>query len=136
MGRHRKINFANPGSKFMGWPLWVLAFGAYGETVVAAYATGIDDALDECVDWIADHAPGLLADDEVAEEFGRILAEQVKNGANPEDEHVIEACQTEAEVDTTRAGNAGHYLNSWEWTILFEGADRDDLIDFARSRSC
>ncbi len=29
MGRHRKINFANPGSKSMGWPLWVLAFGAY-----------------------------------------------------------------------------------------------------------
>lgn len=131
----RKINFANPGSKYLGQPVWVLAFGAYGDTLVACYAKGIESALDECVDWIAENAPGLLADDAVAEEFRRILAEKVGSGANPEDERVIEACQESAEVDTTCAGNEGHYLNSWEWTIVIERATRDELIALARSRS-
>lgn len=96
---------------------FVLAFGAYGWTQVMVWANSLDDALDEAVDYIADHEPGLLADDAVAEEYERAIAEGKSEGE----------AQEEATVDTTCAGNNGHYLNSWEWTIVAEDPERDEL---------
>jgi hypothetical protein len=130
----RKIEIANPSGKDYGKP-WVLAFGAYGDTYVLAYADSLEDALDECVDWIESNAPGLLADESVHEEYRRILAERVAAGADPNDERVIESVQTEAEIDTTVAGNAGHYLHSWEWAIAMEDPSKEDLIAFVKGGS-
>lgn len=133
MGR-RDIKIANPSDRAWTRQRFVLAFGAYGDTFVMAYANSLDDALDECVDWIADNAPGLLADESVTEEYKRIHAERVAAGADPDDETVIEECQTEATVDTTCAGNAGNYLHSWEWTIVLENPTKAALIAFVQGQ--
>ena len=70
--RH-KIHNANSG---YSWPHnWIFAFGAYGDTYVRAWGTSLEDALEEAIDWLADHKPGLLADDHVADEYKRLIAE-------------------------------------------------------------
>lgn len=96
---------------------YVLAFGAYGWTRVLVYANHLDDALDEAIDWLADHAPGLLCDDEVSAEYDRLVA----SGVEPD------MAVAAAEVDTTLGGNAGHYLHSWEWSIVAEDPTRAQL---------
>lgn len=105
-------------SRHSGEHRFILAFGAYGDTMLLVYADHLDDALVECVDWIAENAPGLLADDEVHEEYNRLVSE----GASEED------AQEEASIDTTCAGNAGHYLNSWECTIVADENTRREVI--------
>lgn len=94
-------------------PSYVLWFGAYGWTRLHVYAPSLDDALDACVDWLADYAPGELADEYVHDEYKRLHAERVAAGADPDDEDVIQECQEEAESDTTQAGNAGNYVSEW-----------------------
>jgi hypothetical protein len=98
---------------------FVLWFGACAPTHLMVWGNGLDDALDEAVDWIAEHAPGLLADEAVQDEYKRLVAE----GKSEEE------AQTEATVDTTPAGNACHYLHSWEWGITFENPTRAQILD-------
>ena len=107
---------------------FILWFGAYGSARVLAYARHLEDALDECVDWIADNAPGLLCDDEVAEEYRRLEEEWREGhpGEEPDDD-MISKWQETAEEDTTIAGNCGHHLTSWEWGIVLDGADPKTL---------
>jgi len=125
---------------------YVLAFGAYGDTRLLVWANSLDDALDECVDWIADNAPGLLADDQVAEEYERLMSEgktctRCWNGAYGDDvgecldckgEGIIslteEEAHEEATIDTTCAGNCGNYILSHEWMILAEDPDRATML--------
>ncbi len=59
----------NPGDRDWTCHVYVLYFGAYGWTQLRVWANHLEDALDECIDWIVDNAPGLLADDQVAEEY-------------------------------------------------------------------
>ena len=98
---------------------YLLAFGAYGETRLLVWANSLDSALDECVDWLADNNPGILADDSVREEYERGIAEGMSE----------EASRARAEVDTTCAGNCGHYLSSWEWSVVFEDPTRAELLE-------
>lgn len=99
---------------------FILAFGAYGDTVLMAWANSLEDALDECVDWIAANAPELLADDQVREEYERLLTEE------PD---LTDDCRWErACEDTMCAGNSGHYLLSWEWGIVAEDPDRATVL--------
>lgn len=86
---------------------WLFRFGAYGWTTVLVLGGSLEDALDEAIDWLADNAPGLLADEQVKEEYDRLI------GVGKSHEEAAE----EAERDTTIGGNSGHYLNSWEWTV-------------------
>ena len=92
---------------------FVLWFGACGSTRLMVWANHLDDAFDVAVDWIVEHAPGLLCDDQVAEEYDRGIA------AGLSEEQAIE----QAEVDTSCGGNAGNYVASWEWGILAEDPD-------------
>lgn len=126
----RRVTMINPGSRGDYLHLFVLWFDAYGATRLHVYADNIEDALDECVDWIADHAPGLLADDAVFSEYTRLLEERKENGDDTSDESVQEACQVEAEVDTTIAGNSGHFLHSREWGIVFEDPTATQLYHY------
>ncbi len=118
----RKIVAVNSSDKDWTKHRFVLAFGAYGDTMLLAWANSLDDALDEAVDWIEDHAPGLLADEAVADEYKRLKAE------GKSDEEAME----EAEVDTTRAGNHGHYLHSWEWALVAEDPTREQMLELER----
>jgi len=116
----RDVIIVNPPDRSWTRHRYVLWFGAYGETRLMVWANSLDDALDEAVDWIVDHAPGLLADESVREEYNRLIAE-----GKSEDE-----AQEEAEVDTTTAGNCGNYLNSCEWGITLEDPTRKELDEF------
>lgn len=97
---------------------YVLCFGAYGWTRHMVWANSLDDALDECVDWIADHQPGLLMDDEVAVSYREAIAEGKGQS---------EAWE-EATVDMVCAGNAGHYIASWEWAVVAEDPTREEIL--------
>jgi len=116
----RAVTLVNPIARaFVDNKRYVLWFGAYGETRLMVWARSLESALDECVDWIADNAPGLLADDGVHEQYKRLVAEGVDE----------EKAQEEATVDTTCAGNNGHYLNSWEWGIVAENPTRAQVLE-------
>ena len=101
---------------------YILVFDAYASTRLLVYARHLEAALDECVDWIAEHEPGLLCDDAVADEYKRAIAEGCS------DEEAFE----EATIDTTCAGDAGHYLPSWEWGIALECATPRQIRDYVR----
>jgi hypothetical protein len=114
---HTMFTVVNPNDKHFTRNRYCLAFDAYGSHMLLVWANGIEDALDECIDWIADHAPGLLADEQVAHEYQRLIAE----GVSEED------ANTQSTIDITCAGNNGHYILSWEWTIVAENPDRKTL---------
>lgn len=86
---------------------YLFSFGAYGWTQCLVWANYLEDALDEAVDWIAEHAPGLLCDAQVREAYAEAMASGLS-----EDEAI-----EKAEIDMTRAGNEGHYIASWEWRV-------------------
>jgi hypothetical protein len=112
-----EITAINSSDKHFTSNRYILAFGAYGWTQLMVWANNLEDALDECVDWIAENAPGLLCDDEVAELYKEAIAE----GKSEEE------AREESEMDTTVAGNCGHYLHSWEWNIVAENPTRQEI---------
>lgn len=118
INRAEKGRYANPA--------WVLCFGAYGWTRLLVYASSLESALDECVDWIADNAPGLLCSDQVTEAFDSYMAE------NPEASE--EEGMEYAGVDMTCAGNAGDYIASWEWCVALENASPKQIADYVHGR--
>lgn len=113
------IIVVNPHDKNPSQTSFVLVFGAYGSTYLLGYGS-LDTVLDECVDWIAEHQPGILATKEVHEEFERLQGE----GMSEEDAWEISA------MDTVCAGNSGDYLNSWELSISLENPTKTELVEF------
>lgn len=101
------------------------------------WANGLGDALDEAVDWAADHAPGFLADEFVAESYREALDEcraecvECSSASEP-----CESCESHArdqsEVDTTCAGNEGHYIMSNDWHIVAEDPSRAEIEAMVR----
>lgn len=112
------VNIVNPSDHDWCRKRYLFAFGAYGWTRCLVWANSLDDALDEAVDWLVDNAPGLLCDDAVADEYRLARAEGLDE----------DAARERATLDTTCAGNAGNYLNSWEWSVL-ENPSRKDLVE-------
>ena len=117
-----------PKSRFL------LAFGAYGWTKLLVWADHLEDALDEAIDWIADNEPGLLCNDQVAEDYREALARLTEeNAALPEEERRSEEdleseAYDESTEDTTCGGNSGDYILSYEWCIMAEDPSREDLL--------
>lgn len=101
---------------------WVLGFGAYGNVVLLVWANHLEDALDECIDWIAENVKGFLCDDEVA----RVYNDEIAKGVDSD------TAWENATVDTTCGGNIGHWIHSWEWTILAENPDRKQLKEIIK----
>lgn len=100
-------------------PRWVLQLGS---EYLLVWARSLESALDECVDWAAEHAPGLLCDSEVAEECQRLEAD----GMSTERAYEL------ATVDTTCAGNCGNYIHSDDWSVVAEDPDRATLLELRR----
>ena len=117
------LTLVNPTDRNWTRFRYVFAFGATGSIHCLVWANSLNVALDVCVDWLAEHAPGLLADVEVKDEYERGLAEGLGEHAATE----------RAEIDTTMAGNEGHYLHSWEWTIVAQNPDRLELKSLIES---
>lgn len=123
------LTLINPSCKPYGKG-YILCFGAYGDTYLHVYASSLDDALDECVDYLADASPGLLCDDEVNEAYEAAYNEAIEAGED-EDE-AMETARELAEVDTTQAGNCSNYLRSWEWRIVAEDVTGRQLCAMVR----
>ena len=123
----KKSKYRYPKSRF------VLCFGAYGWTKLLVWADDLGDALDGAIDWIADNAPGLLCDEQVAEDYREALARlTAENESLPEAERCSEEdleseAYEESTADTT-TGDCGHCIASHEWGIVAENPTRDQLL--------
>lgn len=96
---------------------YILAFGAYGWTVLCVWARSIDSALEEAADWLEKNAPGLFCDEAVNEEYDRAI----KEGKTEEE------AWEESQVDTISL-DGGHFLNSWEVSIVAEKPTRAQFL--------
>lgn len=120
VGEGREVVLVNPHDRWWTRGSFVLWFGAHAPTYLRVWANGIDSALDECVDWLAEHAPGLLCNEPVAEEYERAIAEGLDESAAYE----------RAVQDVTIAGNCGDHLLSWEWGIALDTPTRAQFHAF------
>jgi hypothetical protein len=114
-----KLISVNPRDSHFTRRRYILAFGAYGWTQLMVWANCLDDALDECIDWIVENAPGLLADAAVNDAYTRAIAA----GIDDETAHI------EATQDTISGGNAGNYLLAWEVHIVSENPSRALILE-------
>lgn len=112
------IEIVNPTDRAFTSSRFVLWFGAYGSTRLMVWADDLSDAFDEAIDWIAEHSPGMLADDSVCEAFDDARAAGLPD----------EAARELAETDMSQGGNCGNYVPSWEWGCLAENPTRADVL--------
>ena len=115
---NREVYAVNPNDADWTSGRFILAFGAYSALYLVIWANSFDDALDGAIDWIADHKPGLLCDDQVAEAYKDALAE----GYSEDQAH------EKAAMDCICAGNAGNYIPSWEWSVVAENPTRQQML--------
>lgn len=87
-------------------PIYLFTFWCYSDVRIVVVGGSAEDGLDECVYWLAEHKPGLLADEQVLEAYQSAIRE----GKSEEE------AQEEAETDVMIC-DGGHYLLSWEWTV-------------------
>lgn len=125
-----KFWLVNPSESSWQNHRFILSFGAYGSTLLMVWARSLDDALQECGDWIEEHAPGLFCDDSVQEAYEEALEEACKacgcDTAEPCDD-CRESAWGASETDVTHLDN-GHYLPSWEWGIYAENPTRKEVL--------
>ena len=115
-----KAHFVNPSDRDWTRGRYLLWFGSYAPLYLMTWANSLDSALDQSIDWLAENAPGLLCEDEVAEAY----ADGIKRGLS--EEEAIE----DAEVDTTIGGNNGLHISSQEWGIVYENPTREQVLQF------
>lgn len=119
-------------------PLWELQFGAYGSTHVYVWADGVESAFEVAVEWLDDHAPGLLV--MVNEEDYQRAAEELGKVWDPSDPD-YEIIET-AEADMTMIGHTtlkhGNAVASWEWYVreVERGsAEWNEIVERSREES-
>jgi len=56
----RRVLMINPTERRYYDHAYVMWFGAYGWTRLHVFASDLEDALETCAAWLADHAPGLI----------------------------------------------------------------------------
>jgi len=104
-------------------PLWLLHFGAYGETALYVWADGCESAFEVATEWLDDNASGhLVSFDEsdyraAADELGLEWLSSWPDYSDPDFERVAE----HAEADHTMIGHTtlehGTHVASWEWGL-------------------
>lgn len=136
----RKLNLVTPCSQM--WrnseKAFILAFGAYGTTLCLTYAQSLEDALEDCAQWLSEHAPGYLTPYGETEHMELIQEACQEMGLEyplpdnwQDDRRYIEAAQTaEADLTYTESG----FLTSYEWNIVGEGLSPKEISDFAHGR--
>jgi hypothetical protein len=96
---------------------YILQFGAYGSVRLMVFANHLEEALDIAIDWLAENAPGLIANDQRDEAF----AEAISEGKTEEEAWIY------AEEDLTIGGNCGDCIISHEWAIVAENPTREQI---------
>ena len=107
----------------------------FGYTYLHVYSDSLDDALEECTEWLAEHAPGLIMA-HGSEEHVDLIKEACKDAgvefdpskccgeiASPWDDILQSA---EADLTYTESG----FLTSYEWGISLEDPDSATLYAF------
>ncbi len=125
------INAADRANYRHAYVLW---FGAYGWTRLHVYADSLEDALESCAEWLADHAPGLImkhgSDEhnellkEACEEMG--LAWPIPPGTDDFEPYWKAEEQALADQTYTESG----YIASWEWGIGLEDPTAAELYAY------
>ena len=113
------ITPVNPEDESWTKSRFVLQFGPYGDTLLMAWADHLQDALDESIDWIVEHEPGLLCDGAVADAYCDAIAEG----------HSRDEAYEMSLVDVTVGGNCGNCIMSHEWMILAENPTRAQILN-------
>jgi hypothetical protein len=117
----KKIVIANPDDEWIG-NRFVLWFGDCGWTRLLVHARSLDEAADVAADWLAEHAPGLLATDEVNEAYGSHLVEGMSE----------EEAQTASEEGfSPLGGNCGEWIRTDGWGFVCENPSRAELFALA-----
>lgn len=106
---------------------YVIALGAYGWTQLLVWANSLEDAIEECAEWCADNAPGLLCDTEVEEEYKRAY-EAAKMDRNLTEEQCKEVAYEQATVDTISCDH-GHCFMANEVRLVYENPTRAQLLE-------
>ncbi len=124
MSHEIRINLANAPQDGEGGDCFVFAFGAYADTLVAAWGRGIEDCLEEAAGRLADNAPGHLSD--LAETYNEYHLDARAKGATEEQEEEYAREQSETDMTYTDSG----YLRSWEWTYVLENPTQAEMLAY------
>lgn len=137
----RDIYVVNPdqreyytGDRRNGTRCFVLGFGAFAWTRLLVYTTSLDEALEECGAWLADHAPGLIMPMGSPEHLDLIkeycsdhdLDYDSLNEPHNQERFWGVCEQAESDLTSTESG----FITSHEWTILLENPDTETLYQF------
>ena len=124
-----ELTFINPESHMNRWRpthRFVFGLGAYGWTKVCVYADHLDSAFDEAIDWMVEHTPGLIRDDEVNEIYREAYDKAIAAGLGDEDANG--RAWEEAEVDTISGGNCGNHVHCGDFHLIAEDPDRETML--------
>jgi len=129
----RVIHVVNPVERSWTRHRYVLWFGACGPTLLMVWANSLDDAIEECGAWLAEHAPGHIVSEGQHTALCREACEDAELAWPPphdwcdEPEYTKAIESAEADLTYTEAG----WLVSYEWGIWFEDPTRAQLMAFA-----
>lgn len=127
-----RVWFVNPHDKsFYDGCAYVLWFGGFNATFLHIYSKSLDDALEECAGWLADHAPGHLMSFG-SDEHQCLIKEQCEEreidysalDEHPDRDDVFQ--DAEADLTYTESG----FLTSYEWGISLENPTTEELYAF------
>ena len=77
-GGLREVVRVNPGAwSGRSYLLWFSTGGFSNPIYLLAEGSNLESALEEAVDWVVEHAPGILSDDEGEEAYKEALAERL-----------------------------------------------------------
>lgn len=115
-----RIHAVNSTDKHWTSDRFLLAFGATGSVLCLAWANSLEDALDACIDYLEDKAPGLFCHDQVSD----IYEAAIVRGMPHDDAYEL------AMQDTISGGNHGCLLHSWEVNLLATNPTRATLLQY------
>jgi hypothetical protein len=131
----RKVYLNNPTERKWYKHSYVLWFGESGATYIHCYANSLEDALEECGAWLADHAPGHIMPFG-SDEHTELLKEACQDAGvefNPDkfygviDSDADEILQSaEADLTYTESG----FITSYEWGVSMEDPTTESLYSF------
>jgi hypothetical protein len=131
-----QLVLVNPSDKSWTRHRYVLSFGAVGTTHLLVWGNGLDDALEEAAEYLADNAPGHIMRHD-SDELGELLNEAMGELYPQYDSfealtsELQWACEEKATADLTHT-EAG-YLTSYEWFVTLEDPTRAELKAFIAS---
>lgn len=117
------LTIINPNDRNWTRHRFVLSFGAHAPTHLMVYANSLDDALEECGEWLLEHEPGHFHDPD----YSGVATEKACTQCIP-NEVFCDDCQQVAVTDMTYTESG--WLLSWEWSITLEDPSRAEIKAF------